>query len=338
MRVLGHIDAVSEYGIDGWALVDGNIRFTQGTFDVVVDDQVVGSVTPKTYRDDLRRSGKGDGHFGFQHRFTEKLAPGRHKFELRRDDSDETISAESFIIPLPEDAMRDHAGDAFVAVGNEFVSHLQKFCGLTDTSSVLDMGCGSGRMAIPLAKFLKNEANYRGFDVFEPAIRWCQENIQAVHPAFRFDVADVANALYRSADGKASEYVFPYEDESFDVALAASLFTHLLPSDFSNYFRQLARVLKPGGKALVTAYLINPDARYLIERGKTKLYTFRANTPPFHAENESCPEEGLAYDEDWVLDETAKAGLSVEGGVRYGMWCGREQFLSYQDVLILAKS
>ncbi len=57
-----------------------------------------------------------------------------------------------------------------------------------------------------------------------------------------------------------AEYQLPLADASIDMALAFSLFTHLNQPDAAWYFREMARVIKPGGCALFTFFLL--DDRY----------------------------------------------------------------------------
>lgn len=57
------------------------------------------------------------------------------------------------------------------------------------------MGCGIGRMAIPLTEYLSEEGSYEGFDVVRRGVKWCQENITTRCPNFRFRLADVYNEL-----------------------------------------------------------------------------------------------------------------------------------------------
>ena len=60
---------------------------------------------------------------------------------------------------------------------------------------VLEVGCGIGRMAVPLTGYLSG-GEYEGFDGMPKAIEWCQENISSEYPKFRFQVADVYNKKY----------------------------------------------------------------------------------------------------------------------------------------------
>jgi len=61
-----------------------------------------------------------------------------------------------------------------------------------------------------------------------------------------------------AAGSDASDYRFPYDDASFDVVSAASVFTHMLPEAAERYFRT-ARVLKRGGRAVFSCFLLDND-------------------------------------------------------------------------------
>ena len=49
-------------------------------------------------------------------------------------------------------------------------------------NSVLDVGCGIGRMAIPLARYLNTDGKYEGFDIIPENIAWCQRAITPRYP------------------------------------------------------------------------------------------------------------------------------------------------------------
>ena len=81
------------------------------------------------------------------------------------------------------------------------------------------------------------------------------------HPSFRFQLADIRNAQYNpTGSQEARAYSFPYPDREFDLALAASVFTHLRPGEIERYVSEAARVLKPGGRLLASFFLLNEDA------------------------------------------------------------------------------
>jgi len=74
---------------------------------------------------------------------------------------------------------------------------------------------------------------------------------------------DVDNPEY-NPDGryKASEYVFEFEDENFDLVFLMSVFTHMLPDDFENYIKEIARMLKPGGRLLFTTFVMEYGTQF----------------------------------------------------------------------------
>src|SRR3954466_597973 len=62
----------------------------------------------------------------------------------------------------------------FVETGDEFLGHFIALGGLQPSDAVLDVGCGIGRMARPLAGYLSSEGSYDGFDVNRDGIGWCR--------------------------------------------------------------------------------------------------------------------------------------------------------------------
>ena len=91
----------------------------------------------------------------------------------------------------------------FKESGNDQLEFLVELCGLQPTDHVLDIGCGVGRLAVPLTRYLNSEGRYDGFDVIPHLIDWCDTEIGAKHENFRFHVADVfssTNTIEGGAD------------------------------------------------------------------------------------------------------------------------------------------
>src|ERR1700716_3092308 len=86
-------------------------------------------------------------------------------------------------------------GRDFVATGNEFFAYLREHGAVGPTSRVLDVGCGIGRMARPLASYLSSQGSYNGFDVNANGIRWCRHHY-AQYSHFRFQLVDLYNGRY----------------------------------------------------------------------------------------------------------------------------------------------
>ncbi|WP_255396647.1 class I SAM-dependent methyltransferase [Mycobacterium sp. E3198] len=226
---------------------------------------------------------------------------------------------------------------AYKAIGNQFLGYLVDLCGLQPGDAVLDAGCGSGRMALPLTGYLNREGRYAGFDVSRSAIAWCTENISGSHPNFDFALVDVQNGAYNPAGKyKSSDFRFPYPDGSFDVVLLASLFTHMLPSDVKHYLHEIVRVLKPGGRSLNTFFLLNEESSALIKEGKSP-FSFEHEMPGYRTTHVGNPEAAIAYPEAFVRWLYGECGLELREPLLYGNWSGRTDGTSGQDVVIAVK-
>lgn len=235
----------------------------------------------------------------------------------------------------PEELNFVGTGD-FENIGNEFLNHFRKIGQLKPTENVLDVGCGIGRMAIPLTEYLNEDGSYEGIDIVPMGIDWCQQNITPRFPNFRFQLADVFNGAYNpSGKYNASSYRFPYDDQTFDFAFLTSVFTHLKQNDMENYLAEVARVLKVGGRAFMTFYLMNDEAKSLSKSGKARV-TFEHQIGKFYCSNTRVVEGAIAYPENDILQLCDRYGYAAPDA-HYGNWSGRDEFLSHQDILVAIK-
>lgn len=225
--------------------------------------------------------------------------------------------------------------EEFKALGEQYVRYFSEICGLKRDASVLDIGCGVGRMAIPLTKYLSPAAHYAGFDIIKAGVDWCTRNITSRFPNFRFLHADIYNSTYNPR-GQVSpaRFAFPFESATFDFAFATSVFTHMLPDDVKHYLAEMRRVLKPGGKAFLTFFILNEYSNARMA-DHTAAMNFVPGGDSYWTIDPSSPETAVAYQESMLLDLLRGQGLVPESAVRYGSWSGREGTLAYQDIVII---
>ncbi len=133
-----------------------------------------------------------------------------------------------------DEAMSCAVGGDFESVGlieRQVVAH----AGLRDGQRLIDLGCGSGRLAWALGQSMK--IDYLGIDIVQALLDYAATKSP---PSYRF----VLNRALR----------IPAPDQSADMVSAFSVFTHLLHAETYIYMEDIFRVLKPGGK-LVFSFL-----------------------------------------------------------------------------------
>jgi SAM-dependent methyltransferase len=203
----------------------------------------------------------------------------------------------------------------------EYLAYLVLIVGLRRDQAVLELGCGHGRTGRGLLDYLRSPGRYVGLDVDRRRIQDAQDRIQRRFPNFVFVWADIRNRHYNPTGAvEAAQYRFPFEDGTFDAAYAASLFTHLLPTETENYFRETRRVLRPGGRALFSFFLLD---NYRGPGTTTSpMYEFEgrlAEWPGVAVRDAQHPDNAIAYTLDWLRTCAGTCGLQV-GRVFPGLW------------------
>jgi SAM-dependent methyltransferase len=190
-------------------------------------------------------------------------------------------------------------------------------------------------MALQLRGVLDGNGLYVGMDINRQAIDWCTRHLTAAHPNFRFIHADIRNARYNPTGAlPAQAYRFPFDDDTFDVILLKSVFTHMQPAEVENYLHEIARLLSAEGRCLATFFLLDPAQADLAALGRNRINFQFSGDGPYRYAYEDVPERAVAYREDTIRQFASGSGLRVES-THYGTWSGRSDGLSYQDLIVL---
>lgn len=129
-------------------------------------------------------------------------------------------------------AMSDAIGGEFDAVGKlEYALLLQH--GLAKNHTIIDVGCGSGRLSIQLRNYLEN-GTYIGTDVVEELVEYAKATCN--RPDWKFYVAPGLS--------------IPEQNDYADFICFFSIFTHLLHEETYKYLVEATRVIKPKGKII----------------------------------------------------------------------------------------
>jgi SAM-dependent methyltransferase len=229
------------------------------------------------------------------------------------------------------------SGASFNFIGDKMLAASVERGGLKPRHKVLDVGCGIGRITLPLLGYLAPSGSYEGFDVTASGINWLRRYVTPKFPQFRFRLAPrIYSGLYHPKGGRdASTYILPYGEGSFDFAIAISVFTHMTPPAVAQYLAEIARTLKPGGRLLCTSYLLDDEALVRMRAGCAAI-SFPNDYGTYRLQNASMPEFAIAFDEKYFLHGAAEAGLHLKGKIQRGSWCGRGSQTG-QDLVVLEK-
>jgi demethylmenaquinone methyltransferase/2-methoxy-6-polyprenyl-1,4-benzoquinol methylase/phosphoethanolamine N-methyltransferase len=117
---------------------------------------------------------------------------------------------------------------------------------ITAQDQVLDLGCGIGNILIALAERIDFSHPPVGVDVSPELIRIGEREIARAGYGDRI----------RLQVGPATR--LPFEDESFDVVLTSHVLKHLDDEALHTSFREVVRLLRPGGRFLLWEFEKSP--------------------------------------------------------------------------------
>jgi ubiquinone/menaquinone biosynthesis C-methylase UbiE len=251
-----------------------------------------------------------------------------------------TFKFHEFDIPI--DLLNKTGGgiDTFEIISQMHMNLLEKFIGINKDHSLLEIGCGIGRDAIPLTKILSKEGKYVGVDIIKPSIDFCNENISKLYPNFNFVHFNVKDQLH-NPDGSSQmiEYKLPMEDKSVDRIFAWSVFTHMYEEDIQYYLKEFKRVLKDDGEIYTTCFIITDDVLKKARETNLTIFDLRFE----HKLSEDCfindpnfPLGAIGYSPARWKTIIDKSGLKLKRNFVQGVWCGYYEFPEDgQDGLVL---
>jgi ubiquinone/menaquinone biosynthesis C-methylase UbiE len=109
---------------------------------------------------------------------------------------------------------------------------LLRYAGLKSSDYLIDVGCGSGRLTLPLSR--THKGRYLGTDLVPELLQY--NKTKSLREDWRFEEV---NGL-----------TIPEVDEQADMICFFSVFTHLLHEQTILYLQEAYRVLRPGGRVV----------------------------------------------------------------------------------------
>lgn len=229
------------------------------------------------------------------------------------------------------------SGD-FVEQGKLQRETILRHTGMQPDAAVLDVGSGIGRLAVAMTDYLNADGRFEGFDLVKKGVNWCQKHITPKYPNFIFKHVDLKNDLYNlSTETSAKDFIFPYEDNQFDVVTLFSVFSHMVPEDINNYLSEIYRVLKKGGYCVATFFILDEEAKQNIEAGRTGEFSFKYRHDGYAYLDEKVKEANVAYDPECLSSMITNSKLQMVC-MEPGRWSDPHRKTDqFQDLIILQK-
>lgn len=257
----------------------------------------------------------------------------------------EWVAYEPDLIPPPDIMAREGITvlEEWFRWGEEWAVMLRAYAGAGRDSTVLEIGSGLGRIAFSLRYYL-DQGSYDGFEIVRPKVEFLRRHFEPAHPNFHFAWANVHNTHYNPGGvHSAASYRFPYPDRHFDVVFAASVFTHMVPDNVANYFREASRVLRPGGRCLFSFFLLD-HYQPLDRRPKGFNRPDFDLVHPLPGGSDDCavafphdPERMTGHRLSAIQRLAESAGLRLLSPPLPGYWSGAPKYIGAQDLVILSK-
>ena len=219
----------------------------------------------------------------------------------------------------PPWSLKEHAGNrgyTFEASGREALIALKLLGGLEPGDKMLEIGCGPGKMALTMIRdgILYPQGEYVGTDLQQNCVRWARKNISSRYPNCHF--------LHVTRE-ESDLYVFPYDDDNFDLSFLQSVFTHTPSHTTLHYLKEIARVLKEGGRCVATFILITDQNKHHYELTGKGVSNFTQN--------------GWAYEETFLRELIEEASLKIIPPMHYGQRSSMPKGLLSQDLIVMEK-
>ena len=131
-----------------------------------------------------------------------------------------------------------------------FMIHLER----KEGNAILDVGSGTGLLSIASEPFISNGGHYLGIDVMARDVDFCRRHFDPGQ--YRFEHLNAFNAEY-SPDQSDRLAWSAVDTEAFDLVTSVSVWTHFNEQDGRFYLCEVARALKPGGRAIISFFLLD---------------------------------------------------------------------------------
>lgn len=214
---------------------------------------------------------------------------------------------------------------------------IKSWLNISKASSVLDIGCGCGRIALHFTNEIAEPGSYCGFDCSKNLLDFCCESLAPGNPAFSFQVLDTKNGSY-NPDGKydPASLALPFQDGRFNAALAWSVFTHMDFDSVKNYISEVHRVLSENGTFCFSMNLHDSGTLQRIASGQSTIKLTQPLGLNSYVLNPQRPEDCFTHDRHIMESAVEETGFEILESLE-GWWSFGTPNGEYHDCIVCRK-
>ena len=221
-------------------------------------------------------------------------------------------------------------------IGNEIVELIKVHTNYKNDETILDAGCGDGRVASTLLRS-NFKGKYYGFDINKRRLKELRI-IFKNNLNINFTYVDIYHSYYnRKGNINPEEFVYPYDNCSSGLIIYNSIFSHQKISVIKHNLIEAKRVLKKDGRIWCTFYI--KDDNYDSKQDNPSNRFFETVYDKGYTAVPEKPESAVGYDYGVITNLIDEIELKI---IKYipGFWKkdreSRDQH--EQDVFVLSKN
>ena len=169
--------------------------------------------------------------------------------------------------------------------------------GVEQYEAVFDWGCGCGRVARKLMQQDPRPSRYLGIDLHRGMVEWCRTNLAPHDVRFEFLHHDVYEKGF-NPDATDTWLPFPAPENTFTLALAWSVFTHVNEEQAVRYLHEMRRILRDDGVLYSTWFLFDKSDYPMMDTFQNALFI-----------NDINPTNAVIFDREWLRRTVARGRL-----------------------------
>lgn len=194
--------------------------------------------------------------------------------------------------------------------------------------SILDLGCGTGRILSKLQQITKNAV---GFDICERFLGFCRPyNLRTYH-------VDVEHPEFNPT-GKVDPLsaFLPFKEGSYERVIGIAVLNHQDITRAQTIIKEALRVTKKGGLTIFTVLLLNAQSRFQLQQNQC-VFKLQEKTDDWWVSNVTRPYLNCALDETIIRRTIIENRGQVVEPIYYGQWRQLNHAPTGHDLLVIRK-